>query len=81
MRRTLCLAVLAGFLALPDARPASAIQAAAAAEAALWSAVAARPQPARVVAPSLRLPALSGGTVDLRQLRGRVVLVYFWASW
>jgi hypothetical protein len=81
MRRALCLVVLAGLLALPDARPASAVQAEPAAEAALWSAVDALPSAARAVAPPLRLPALSGGVVDLRQLRGRLVLVYFWASW
>ncbi len=81
MRRPLLLAVLAGLLALPDAWPASAVQAEPAAEAALWSAVDAVPSAARAVAPSLRLAALSGGVVDLRQLRGRIVLVYFWASW
>ncbi len=81
MRRALCLAVLAGFLALSHARPGPAMQAAPTGDAALWSAVDAAPSASRAVAPSLRLPALSGGTVDLRQLRGRVVLVYFWASW
>lgn len=29
----------------------------------------------------LSLPALNGGIVDLAQLRGRVVLVNFWAVW
>lgn len=32
-------------------------------------------------APPLSLPDLSGHVVDLRQLRGQVVLVYFWATW
>ena len=31
--------------------------------------------------PALRLPRLGGGEVDLASLRGRVVLVNFWASW
>ena len=31
--------------------------------------------------PPLILPDLSGHLVDLRQLRGQVVLVYFWATW
>jgi len=33
------------------------------------------------VAPGFRLRALSGGTGDLGALRGRVVLVNFWATW
>ena len=32
-------------------------------------------------APSLTLPTLDGGTASLEQLRGRVVLVNFWAVW
>jgi cytochrome c biogenesis protein CcmG/thiol:disulfide interchange protein DsbE len=31
--------------------------------------------------PDFRLRALSGGTTDLGALRGRVVLVNFWATW
>lgn len=81
MRRPLLLAALAGLLGLSGAWPVSAGQAEPAAAAALWSAVDAVPSAARAVAPSLRLAALSGGVVDLRQLRGRIVLVYFWASW
>ena len=32
-------------------------------------------------APDLRLPALDGTPVSLRELRGRVVLINFWATW
>jgi peroxiredoxin len=32
-------------------------------------------------APPLKLPALAGGEVDLSSLRGRVVVLNFWATW
>jgi len=32
-------------------------------------------------APLLELEDLAGHRIGLRQLRGRVVLVYFWGSW
>jgi len=32
-------------------------------------------------APTVELEDLAGHRVSLRQLRGRVVLVYFWGSW
>jgi cytochrome c biogenesis protein CcmG/thiol:disulfide interchange protein DsbE len=44
-------------------------------------ATAARVYPAGTPAPPLRLAGLDGGGVDLAALRGRPVLVNFWASW
>jgi cytochrome c biogenesis protein CcmG, thiol:disulfide interchange protein DsbE len=35
----------------------------------------------RVPAPTLREPALGGGTVDLARMRGRPVVINFFASW
>ena len=32
-------------------------------------------------APALALPDLQGKTVTLADLRGKVVLVFFWATW
>jgi cytochrome oxidase Cu insertion factor (SCO1/SenC/PrrC family) len=32
-------------------------------------------------APALRLPGLRGGTISLRSLRGKVVVLNFWATW
>jgi peroxiredoxin len=32
-------------------------------------------------APPFRLPAVAGGEVDLQSLRGRVVVLNFWATW
>ncbi len=48
----------------------------------LWSAeVVAPPIEAGVAAPDFRLPDLDGGEVALASLRGKVVLVNFWATW
>jgi cytochrome c biogenesis protein CcmG, thiol:disulfide interchange protein DsbE len=45
------------------------------------SAPAAQTYPPGTPAPALRLPGRDGGQVDLAALRGRPVVVNFWASW
>jgi cytochrome c biogenesis protein CcmG, thiol:disulfide interchange protein DsbE len=43
--------------------------------------LAARSYPPGTPAPALRLPGLDGGQVELAALRGRPVVVNFWATW
>jgi cytochrome oxidase Cu insertion factor (SCO1/SenC/PrrC family) len=33
------------------------------------------------IAPAFRLPDLGGKTVGLEDVRGKVALLYFWATW
>jgi cytochrome oxidase Cu insertion factor (SCO1/SenC/PrrC family) len=57
----------------PDAKPDI--------DGAVWHAAGMVPLPQARQAPPLRLSDLSGQTVDLRHLRGRLVMLYFWATW
>jgi len=50
-------------------------------EPALWRAAGVVRLPNPAPAPPLSLRDLSGELVELRGLRGRVVMVYFWATW
>jgi cytochrome c biogenesis protein CcmG/thiol:disulfide interchange protein DsbE len=65
--------------ALLDRRPGGAGRAKATPPAAPSTAV--QVYPAGTPAPALRLPGLDRGTVDLTALRGRPVVVNFWATW
>ncbi len=48
---------------------------------AVWHAAGIVPFPRPEPTPPLRLSDLSGKTVDIQHLRGRVVMLYFWATW
>ncbi len=40
-----------------------------------------QPSPRRWVAPAFALPSIDGRTVRLEDFRGKVVLLFFWATW
>lgn len=76
------LAVIAGLAALPATRHVALPRGSDAPAAVdLWSAAEVSPAIHRVAAPVVELRDLLGSCIDLRQLRGRIVLVYFWGSW
>ncbi len=77
-RRMLIAAVLAAVVATAAGVEA---QAPAAPDDALWRAVGASRVAAPAEAPPFALRDLAGQVVDLKQLRGQVVLVYFWTTW
>lgn len=47
----------------------------------LWDAAEVSQATNHVLAPVVELQDLLGNRVDLRQLHGQIVLVYFWGSW
>lgn len=81
MIRALILAVLAGVAALIGVLHVAAVGPDPTPEADLWRAAGIARAARQVPAPSFQLQDLAGNRVDLRQLRGRIVLVYFWGSW
>ncbi len=57
----------------PDAKPGL--------DGAVWHAAGIVPFPRSLPAPPVSLSDLSGKAVDLQHLRGRLVMLYFWATW
>lgn len=55
--------------------------AAAISDAELWRAAGVSPAAKSVKAPAFSLPDVAGQAVSLEQFRGRVVMLYFWATW
>lgn len=81
MIRALLLAVFAGLAALSGVSHVAAVGPNPMREADLWRAAGIARAARQVPAPSFQLQDLAGNRVDLRQFRGRIVLVYFWGSW
>jgi cytochrome oxidase Cu insertion factor (SCO1/SenC/PrrC family) len=82
IRRAMVAAALVGLVGAPGAgySPAHA-QSGPGIPRAMWEAAGIIPFPASVQAPTFSLSDLSGRKTDLRRFRGRVVMLYFWASW
>jgi cytochrome oxidase Cu insertion factor (SCO1/SenC/PrrC family) len=79
--RALTLAMLTGVAALTGVLHMAAVGPDPTREADLWRAAGIARATRQISAPSFRLQDLAGTRVDLRQFRGRIVLVYFWGSW
>ena len=80
MTRWLTAVAMAGMFAAGAGCPTQ-VQAGPGVEPALWQAAGVVQLSKPAPAPPLSLLDLSGELVDLRSLRGRVVMIYFWATW
>jgi len=81
MIRWVIVAAMVGLVAAGGVARVSPARAEPAVEAAVWGAAGIVPFPQAVQAPPLQLGDLSGKPVDLGQFRGRLVMLYFWATW
>ncbi len=81
MKRAFLIAVLAGLLVGPPTAPVGRARADDGAGAALWQGAGVTPRADRAPAPGFVLSDLAGQKVNLHDLRGRVVMLYFWATW
>ena len=80
MTRWLTAVAMAGFFAADAGHP-TGVLAGPGVEPALWQAAGVVQLSKPAPPPPLSLRDLSGELVDLRGFRGRVVMLYFWATW
>ena len=81
MIRSVMVAAMVGLIAIGGMGRFSAAPAEPGVEAAVWRAAGIVPFPGSLQAPPLHLSDLSGKPVDIQHLRGRLVMLYFWATW
>jgi hypothetical protein len=81
MIRWLVVATMVGLAVAGAVRWRSPAQAESSVEAGLWDAAGVVRLPSSIQAPPWSLKDLSGEVADLRQFRGRLVMLYFWATW
>jgi len=81
MRALAALVALSALVGTPATGRATPREADPSPEADVWSAAEISRATQERPAPVVDLQDLRGNRVDLRQFRGRVVLLYFWGSW
>jgi|GraSoiStandDraft_27_1057306.scaffolds.fasta_scaffold2270137_1 hypothetical protein len=81
MIRSVIVAAMVGLVAIGGMGWFSPARAEPGVEAAVWRAAGIVPFPGSLQAPSLHLSDLSGKPVDIQDFRGRLVMLYFWATW
>ena len=81
MIRWVAVAAMVGLVAAGGAGRVASAQAEPGVEGAIWRAAGIIPFPRSLQAPPLQLDDLSGKPVDIQHFRGRLVMLYFWATW
>ena len=81
MIRLVSTAIFVGLVIIPQGVPLNLARAGGTSDADLWNAAGVTRVTERSPAPLVVLNDLAGQRVDLRDLRGRLVMLYFWATW
>ncbi len=81
MIRSVIVAAMVGLVAAGGVTRFSPARAEPGVEAAVWRGAGIVPFPRSLQAPPLSLGDLSGKPVDIQHFRGRLVMLYFWATW
>jgi hypothetical protein len=81
MNRSIFTAIVIGLVIIPQWATVNLARAAGDTDSDLWNAVGVTRLTAHAPAPAVVLNDLAGDRVDLQDLRGRLVMLYFWATW